>query len=233
MRRKSIAIIVSVIMLLTLCSFSVSFADTAAPGQVKISSVKAKSAPPKVGKATVTVKWKKLKGATGYQIFVKSPDGDWDCVKTVGGKKTSAKFKTFVGKHAVAVRALKNADGQTLAGPFSKAKNVKVKSKMTLQKYVKKHPAQRKKAEKIADEEGVTVQFRDNDLIYIYDLASLIDANSLNQEVINKLDAGLIQEQPTFMNIIKLFKKECKIGGVRVVIKYTHNGNPILTRIFQ
>ena len=232
MKRKSIAFIIIAALLLTMASFSMTFAGTATPGKVVVKSVKAKMASKKTGKANVTIKWKKQKGVSGYQIYLKRIDGDWACVKTVGGKKKSAKIKAYVGKNYVQVRAIRKAGDQTLAGPFSKTKTFKVKAKMTLQKYLKKHGTQRKALMDAATKNGADLKIRDNDLIYIFDLAKNVDAASLTPQLIKELDAELTKESATFINAAKTFNKACNLGGCRVILKYVHNGNPVLTRDF-
>ena len=232
MKRKSIAFIIIAAMLLTMASFSLTFADTAAPGKAVIKSAKAKMASKKTGKANVTIKWKKQKGISSYQIYLKRLDGDWKCVKTVGGKKTSAKIKAYVGKNYVQVRAIKKVGDQSLAGPFSNAKTFKVKAKMTLQKYLKKHGSQRKALEKAATDNGTALQIRDNDLIYIYDLAKNIDASAITPALVAELDQELTRQSSTFINAAKALNRGCGIGGCRVITKYVHNGNPVLVREF-
>ena len=202
---------------MTIASLSVAFADTAAPGQVVVRSVKAKTASSDSGKASVTVKWKKQNGSGGYQIYLKRIDGEWAYVKTVNGKKTAIS---------------KNGD-RTLAGPFSEPKSFKVKAKMTLQKYMKKHGSTRKSLEKEAVKNDMTLKFRDNDLIYTYDLAKDIDSASLTPERIKRLNDELTKDAGMFSRIAKAFNKACILGSCRVIIKYTHNGNPVLTREFH
>ena len=178
MKRKSIAFIIIAAMLLTMASFSLTFADTAAPGKAVIKSAKAKMASKKTGKANVTIKWKKQKGISSYQIYLKRLDGDWKCVKTVGGKKTS------------------------------------------------------KALEKAATDNGTALQIRDNDLIYIYDLAKNIDASAITPALVAELDQELTRQSSTFINAAKALNRGCGIGGCRVIAKYVHNGNPVLIREF-
>ena len=122
MRKKSIAIVLMLAVFITFMPVCMSYAAGSAPGKVKVTSVKAKKASAKTGKAKVTVKWKKQKGASGYEVFVKRVDGKWKLAKTVSGHSGSAKIKAFVGKNSVRVRALsKTADG-TAYGKYSKAK---------------------------------------------------------------------------------------------------------------
>ena len=233
MRRKSILFIIIAALLMTIASLSVAFADTAAPGQVVVRSVKAKTASSDSGKASVTVKWKKQNGSGGYQIYLKRIDGEWAYVKTVSGKKTSTRIKACVGKNFIQVRAISKNGDQTLAGPFSETKAFKVKAKMTIQKYMKKHGSRRKVLEKEAVKNDMTLKFRDNDLIYTYDLAKDIDAASLTPERIKRLNDELTKDAGMFSRIAKAFNKACILGSCRVIIKYTHNGNPVLTREFH
>lgn len=81
-------------------------------------------------KKQIKVSWKKVSGATGYEIMYstkKSMKGA--VVKTVKGSKTSLTLKKLQSrkKYYVKVRAYKKVGGSTLYGAYSSARNVKVK----------------------------------------------------------------------------------------------------------
>ena len=129
------AIIVAIIaMMLLLTGFSASDIAEAktTPAKVKISSLKAK------GK-TVTVKWKKAKGAKKYQVYVKAGKKKFKKVKTL--KKRTYKFKgKYNTLYKVKIRGIK---GKT-KGKFSAIKKVR-----TPKSYYQKTIVNLKKLKKI------------------------------------------------------------------------------------
>lgn len=67
----------------------------------------------------ITVKWKKVKGATGYQIYGKTPGGNWQHLD--GTKKTSAKLYTTRGyTYSLRVRPYRKKHGITTYGKWGK-----------------------------------------------------------------------------------------------------------------
>lgn len=80
----------------------------------------------KAGKKKITVSYKKVKGAKGYQIYYKVAGKKAKTVKTTAVKKTIKKL-TSKKKVTVKVRAYKKASGKTYYGSYSAKKTVKVK----------------------------------------------------------------------------------------------------------
>ncbi len=79
------------------------------------------------GKKKATVKWNKVKGATGYTVYYKTKaKGSWKKLKNL--KKTSyTKTKLKSGKiYYFTVKAYKKYNGQTYTGSF-RTKKVKIK----------------------------------------------------------------------------------------------------------
>lgn len=99
--------------------------DPKKPGKTKATSIKAKKK-----KHKITVRWKKAKQASAYQVFRStSKNGVYVLVSTRSKKAKSytnkglKKKKTYYYK----VRAVRYIAGTTLYGPFSKVKKIKAK----------------------------------------------------------------------------------------------------------
>ena len=93
------------------------------PKKVTISSVKSSKT------KTLTVKYKKATGASGYQIAYKKSGGSWK-YKTVSSGSTLSKTITGLTKkksYTVKVRAYKTVSGKKHYGSWSKTKTVKTK----------------------------------------------------------------------------------------------------------
>ena len=78
----------------------------------------------KKGKKKATITWKKVKGATAYQIAYSKDGKTWKYKWVKGGKKTKAVIKKLSkGTWKFKVRAVKGS----YLGEFSKVKKVKIK----------------------------------------------------------------------------------------------------------
>ena len=103
-----------------------SVAKVKRPERVKKLKAKRKS------RAKVSLKWRKVKGAKGYQIAMKKgKKGKFKVVKTLKGvnKIRYIKAKLQVGKvYYIKVRAYKKVGGRKVFGKYSKARKYRVKS---------------------------------------------------------------------------------------------------------
>ena len=98
-------------------------AKVKAPAKVTISSLK------KSGKKA-TLKWKKVSGASGYQIYMKTGSGKYKLVKTIKKGTTVKCTKTKLkkgSKYTFKVRAYKTVNGKKVYGAYSKTKSVRIK----------------------------------------------------------------------------------------------------------
>ena len=90
---------------------------------------KAKIKTVKPAKKALTVKWKAVTNASGYQVYYKA-SGKKAVIKTVkGAKKLTLKLTGLKkkAKYTVKVRAYKTASGKTTYGKWSAAKKAKTK----------------------------------------------------------------------------------------------------------
>ncbi len=94
------------------------------PVKTSITSISSKS-------KKATVKWKKVSGATGYEIYMAtSKNGKYTRVKNVTSSKTIKYTKSSLKKNKkyyFKVRAYKTVNGQKIKGAFSSVKTIKVK----------------------------------------------------------------------------------------------------------
>ena len=94
------------------------------PAKVKKVTAKAK-------KRTAVISWKKVKGASGYEVYRSTKkNGKYAAVKTINkGKKVTftnknlKKGKTYYYK----IKAYKKVNGKKVLGQFSAVKSVKIK----------------------------------------------------------------------------------------------------------
>ena len=79
------------------------------------------------GQRSVRLRWKKVKGASGYKIYRKI-SGKWKCIKTVkGGGITTATLKGFNSrtKYTFKMRAYKKKSSGNIYSPYSALKSCK------------------------------------------------------------------------------------------------------------
>lgn len=96
---------------------------TKAPARVKSITVKKK------GKTKAKITWKKVTGANGYEIFMRTGKGKYKKVKTITKGKTVTYTQSGLKKkkrYSFRVRAYKNTGGKKLYGKYSKVKRIKI-----------------------------------------------------------------------------------------------------------
>ena len=83
----------------------------------------------KVKGKKVTLKWNKVKGASGYEIYCKTGKGKWKLVKTLNkGGKASYKLKGKAGKkYTYKVRVFQKVENKVIYGQYSNTKSAKIK----------------------------------------------------------------------------------------------------------
>ncbi|MBS7009030.1 LamG-like jellyroll fold domain-containing protein [Anaerostipes sp.] len=94
-----------------------------APG--KVTGLKVR----KASKTKIKLNWKKVKGASGYAVYMKTGSGKYKRVKTITKGSTVKYTKTKLKKgkkYTFKIRAYKKAD-KTIYGSYSSSKNYKIK----------------------------------------------------------------------------------------------------------
>ena len=83
----------------------------------------------KVKGKKVTLKWNKVKGASGYEIYCKTGKGKWKLVKTLNkSSKASYKLKGKAGKkYTYKVRVFQKVENKVIYGQYSNTKSAKIK----------------------------------------------------------------------------------------------------------
>lgn len=92
------------------------------PAKVKLSKAK------RSGSSKVKLTWKKVAGASGYEIFMKTGNGKYKKIKTIGKGKTITFTKTKLSKkksYSFKIRAYVTVDGKKIYGADSNVKKVK------------------------------------------------------------------------------------------------------------
>ena len=125
--KKVVSIILMSVLIIGMFSFS---AEAAAKknGLAKVSITKTTKQISKVAEGVLyTVKWKKVKGAKGYQVKVSSREmGEWFTRSEFTSKKSYTVAGSSIDTYKIKVRAYKIVDGKKKYGPWSKVKTIKV-----------------------------------------------------------------------------------------------------------
>jgi uncharacterized phage infection (PIP) family protein YhgE len=109
-------------------------------------------------------------------------------------------------------------------------------SPKTIEEYINKDKDAAEQVQKAADTAGLTVNFKENDVVYTYDLSSI---NNVTEEVIKsdmmkeQLASALDSTADTFVGLCKQLEEESKIEGVQIVVNYTYGDEIIITKTFN
>ena len=105
----------------------------------------------------------------------------------------------------------------------------------TLESFVAKNSSMMKEFEKIMDaNEGLTIEFKGNDIIYSYDMTVLgSDPETLKTDAVkDSLGAAIDEQKATFGDICKTVEDETGIQGIQTVVNYTAGEELLVSRTF-
>ena len=109
-------------------------------------------------------------------------------------------------------------------------------SPKTIEEYINKDKEAQEQVQQAADQAGLTVAFKGNDVIYTYDLSSI---ENVTEEVIKsdimveQLTSTLESTGDTFSGLCKQLEEESKIEGIQIVVNYTYGYEVIVTKTFN
>lgn len=109
-------------------------------------------------------------------------------------------------------------------------------SPKTIEEYINKDKEAQEQVQQAADQAGLTVAFKGNDVIYTYDLSSI---ENVTEEVIKsdimveQLTSTLESTGDTFSGLCKQLEEESKIEGIQIVVNYTYGDEVIVTKTFN
>ena len=109
-------------------------------------------------------------------------------------------------------------------------------SPKTIEEYINKDKEAQEQVQQAADQAGLTVDFKGNDVIYTYDLSSI---ENVTEEVIKsdimveQLTSTLESTGDTFSGLCKQLEEESKIEGIQIVVNYTYGDEVIVTKTFN
>ena len=226
---RCLAVTMITVMVFALTPIPVSAASKT-PGKVKIKSVSVINVSPRSNTCTVTTKWKKVKKATGYIVYMKFGDNQWKKVKKVGRKNSSFKYSNVpCGQVQVKVQAV----NKKKKGKFSAVKTKYAASPLNVENYVKYVEPEIKNMTLY----GGTLSFSASRMIVTYDVnkvysnASEINWNSpsaeMEADLINYLntDANAKAEADKFR---RFFDVSCGIKNFTYTARFVYNGNEIV-----
>ena len=218
---RSIAILLMTALVLTMMPLSVSAASKN-PGKAKIKSVKVGKYKASTNSAKVTVKWKKAKKATGYIIYAKYGDEQWQKVKKVGRFVTTLRIKkASAGRLSLRVQAIRKVKGKTYKGKFSNVKTKFIYSKLTISQYVNKFEP----GLKGRYYQGMEMSFSGNNVILT---DSITDYSMDPYKIREAMGSEIYNELGTFQGEANKLRKQLQDGsgvtGIGVIVVWKLNG---------
>ena len=108
-------------------------------------------------------------------------------------------------------------------------------STKTLESYVNSDKDLKKQIKEIGDTNGLTVEIKGNDVIYIFDLSTLGVTDELikGNELKDSLEEALTGQSATFESIVSTLEEETKIDDIRIIVNYIYKGDTIVTKSFE
>ncbi|NLY87310.1 MAG: DUF4854 domain-containing protein [Clostridiales bacterium] len=105
----------------------------------------------------------------------------------------------------------------------------------TLESYVNSDKDLKKQIKEIGDTNGLTVEIKGNDVIYIFDLSTLGVTDELikGNELKDSLEEALTGQSATFKSIVSTLEDETKINDIRIIVNYIYKGDTIVTKSFE
>ena len=112
----------------------------------------------------------------------------------------------------------------------------KNKEPKTLQEYAVSNPDVQKSIDKATSDSDVEVEIKGNDVIYSYELSKMegyTEDVATDPDVIENLQKALDNAGPTFGGIAKTLEEAPGISGIRVIVRYTFDGEELATQTFD
>lgn len=108
-------------------------------------------------------------------------------------------------------------------------------STKTLESYVNSDKDLKKQIKEIGDTNGLTVEIKGNDVIYIFDLSTLGVTDELikGNELKDSLEEALTGQSATFESIVSTLEEETKIDDIRIIVNYIYKDDTIVTKSFE
>ena len=105
----------------------------------------------------------------------------------------------------------------------------------TLESHVNSDKDLKKQIKEIGDTNGLTVEIKGNDVIYIFDLSTLGVTDELikGNELKDSLEEALTGQSATFKSIVSTLEDETKIDDIRIIVNYIYKGDTIVTKSFE
>lgn len=231
---RSIVVVMIAALVFTTMPLGV-FAASKNPGKAKITSFKVGKVSKKTSKTTVTIKWKKVSKATGYEIWAKHGTGKWRKLKTAGRIFSRAKISNVVsGRYSVKIRAIRKYKGKTYKGKFSKVKTKFIKSPLTLQQFGNKYPAIKK-----SSDPSETISFSANMAIFKYDISKIPEVSYVPKEYWESPEGRTAlydmigkEYSKTAVKDKNNFKYNTGVSNVTIKIRFTYGSTSLIDRTF-
>lgn len=218
---KSIVLILAIAMIFTMFPLTASAASYK-PGRVKISKFSVSSVNKSTNKCKVTIKWKKVKKATGYQVYYKRGSDDWVKQGTVGKNYVSYTITSVpAGSYQFKVRAIRKVKKKTYKGSFSVVKKKFIKSPLTFEKL----PGDFGRDGYVPQVEGTPYTISGNTVTYTEDITGF----AITEEQANM---WFDNQTSLFMTASSDIKKYTGVSGVKFVYNLTENGAVVYSRTF-
>lgn len=105
----------------------------------------------------------------------------------------------------------------------------------TVEAYLNKDASTMQEINDTAEQAGMTVEIKDNDITYNYDISTMdgvTEEIAKSDAIKESLDSALETAGGTFSGLCADIEEKTKINGVRIIVKYNFKGDVITERTF-
>lgn len=106
----------------------------------------------------------------------------------------------------------------------------------TLEEFVNNDEEAMEDIQETADESGLKVEIKENDVIYSYDISDyegMTEEIAKGDQMIKALDAALDDAGETFTDLCKDLEEESGIEGVRIMVNYTYKDDELVSKTYD
>ena len=106
----------------------------------------------------------------------------------------------------------------------------------TLEDYAASNPDTKEYIDQMASTGDLAVEIKGNDVIYTYDISKISGVTeelAKSEDMKAQLASGLEAQKGSFETLVTGLEKETKFDNVRIIVKYTYNGEELISQTFE
>lgn len=110
------------------------------------------------------------------------------------------------------------------------------KKPQDLESYINSNDDVKQELQQTADDAGMTIDIKGNEITYSTDLSKLEDVKEetiKEPEMVEKLQDALDGQKDTFVALCKELEEKTELSGIKMVVNYTYGDEVLATQTFS